>query len=130
MISGMTNPAMQPPSPSLQSSLLSLDLTLLTEWQGNLLPSDVKLLYKIPAKNQDEIISYVDQYCSNQNLSGAGDIIAYAKELIDEYYSQKFTALTITDIPEEPNSSSNTIASNDTILEKILSTFETENDIK
>ena len=46
IVSGMTNPTMPPPSPSLLSFLPSLDFTLLTEWQGNLLPSDVKLLHK------------------------------------------------------------------------------------
>ena len=68
VIFGMTTPGMPPPSLSLPSSLPSLDLTLPTEWQGNLLPSDVKLLHKMPIKNQDEIISYVDQYSSNQNF--------------------------------------------------------------
>ena len=90
----------------------------------------MKLLHTIPIKNQDEITSYVDQYSSNRNVSGAGDITAYTKELIDEYYSQKFTASTIADIPEGPNSSSNTITSNDIILEKISSIFQKENDIK
>ena len=79
MIFGMTNPAI--------SSLPSLDITLPTEWQGNLLFSDVKLLHKIPFKSQNEIISYVDRYSSDRNLLGAGDVVAYAKELIDGYYS-------------------------------------------
>ena len=52
-----------------------------------LLPSDVKLLHKIPIKSQNEIILYVDQYSSNQNLLGTGDVIVYAKELIDGFYS-------------------------------------------
>ena len=77
-----------------------MDLILPTEWQGNLLPLDVKLLHKINIKSQYEIISYVNRYFSNQNLSAAGDIVAYAKALIDEYYSQKFTVPTIDDIPE------------------------------
>ena len=130
MISGMVNPAMLPSSPSLLSSLPSLDLTLPTEWQGNLLPSNIKLLHKIPIKRQNKIISYVDLYASNQNLSGAGNVVTYTKELIDEYYSQKFTAPTIDDIPEELNSSSDTIASNDMILDKISNMIQKENDIK
>ena len=63
-------------------------------------------------------------------MSRAEDVVAYAKELIDEYYFQKFTTPTIDDIPEEPNSSSNKIASNDVILENISSIFQKENDIK
>ena len=63
-------------------------------------------------------------------MLGAGDVIAYAKELVDEYYFKKCTAPTIADIQEEPNSSSDTIVNNDTILEKISSIFQKENDIK
>ena len=115
VISGMTTPGMPQSSPSLLSSHLSLDHTLLTEWQRNLLHSDMKLLYKIPIKNQDEIIAYVDQYSSNQNVSGVGDVVAYAIELIEEYYSKEFTVPTIADITEKPKSlsSSDTTASND-----------------
>ena len=76
IISGMTTPDMPPPSPSLHSSLPCLDLTLPTEWQGNLLLLDVELLHKIPIKYQDEIISYVDRFSSDQNLSGAGEVVA------------------------------------------------------
>ena len=49
IISAMTTQ----PSPSLPS----LDMTLPSEWQGNLLPADVKRLHKIPIKYQDQIIS-------------------------------------------------------------------------
>ena len=120
----MTTPGMSLPSLSLPSSLPSLDLTLPTEWQGNLLPSDVKLFHKISIKNQHKIISYVDQYSSNRNVSGAGGIVAYAKELIGEYYSKKFTVPTIADIPEEPKSMSSldTTANND-VLEKISNIY-------
>ena len=70
--------------PSTSPLLPSLDITLYTEWQGNLLPSDMKLLHKISIKNQDEIISCVDPYSSNQNVLGAEEVVANAKELIDE----------------------------------------------
>ena len=125
MISGMKNLAMSPSSSSVLSSFPSLDITVPTEWQGNLLLSDVKLLHKIPIKRQNEIISYVDQYSSNQNLSEAGDIVAYAKELIDKYYFQKFTAPTIANIPEESNTSSD-----DMILNKISTMLQQDNEIK
>ena len=36
---------------------------------------------------------------------GAGDVVAYDKTLIDEYYFQKFTAPTIAKIPKELNTS-------------------------
>ena len=75
VISEMTTAGIPPPSPLLPS----LDITLPTEWQGNLLPSDVKLLHKIPIKYQDEIISYVDRYSNNQNVPGAEEVVAYAK---------------------------------------------------
>ena len=57
-------------------------------------------------------------------MLGEGDVVAYAKELIDEYYYQQFTAPTIEDILEEPNSPSDTITSNDMILDKLSTMFQ------
>ena len=88
----------------------------------------MKLFCKIPIKYQDEIISYVDQYSSNQNVSGAGEVVAYATELIDEYYFKRIIESTIADIPEKAKTlPSKDTTTNNSVLEKIAHIFQKEN---
>ena len=56
-------------------------------------------------------------------MSGAGDVVAYARGLIDKCYSQQFTVPTIANIPEESNTSPD-------ILDKISTMLKQDNEMK
>ena len=59
---------------------------------------------------------------------GAGEVVTYANELIDEYYSKRFTDPTIANIPEEPKTLTSTDTTvNNSVLEKISDIFQKEN---
>ncbi|OEU16774.1 hypothetical protein FRACYDRAFT_239363 [Fragilariopsis cylindrus CCMP1102] len=85
------------------SSSPSADISLPTEWQGDLHPKTIKLLNKIPRAKQEEIICYVNRYSRSKHISNVAEVTSYAVDMIDMYYSN------INDVPSTPTSSIPTI---------------------